>query len=187
MKWKNSAFYNKLRSFFEKGFFSSREYIVIFSFSLLIALWNKILSILSLAQWELTVWQHNTLFSILVFWEVIKICVLALIPVMLILCIVLWRLLKKNTQKLKEINPQRGKITCHQEDWYKKSDRGKMYNILIAIFAMVFVWVVMWVAVIPVYVLMLYYGVFKQVRMYCRLRKELKSVLKEHDIAFEKP
>lgn len=182
MKQKNSAFCNKLRSFFEKEFFSLREYIVICSLALLIALWNKILFILPSTQsklpvWgELSVWQHDTLFSIRVFWEAITICVLALIPIMLILCIVLWRLLKKNTQKLKEINQQRGKITCHQKDLRKKSDRRKIYNIVITIFAIIFVWVVTLVAFVPLLVLELYYGVFKQVRMYCRLRKELKSV-----------
>lgn len=190
MKQKKTAFYDILRSFFVKEFFSVRECIVILSLSLLIALWNKILSLLSSAQWgltvgrELTVGQYNTLFSILVLWEVITVCVLALIPVMLILCIILWRLLKKNIKKLQEVKQQRGKITCHQEDRYKKGDRGKMYDILVTIFAIVFVSVTMWVAFFPVLILELYYGVFKQVRMYCRLRKELKSVLQEHDIAF---
>ncbi len=192
MKQKKTAFYDILRSFFVKEFFSVRECIVILSLSLLIALWNKILSLLSSAQWgltvgrELTVGQYNTLFSILVLWEVITVCVFALIPVMLILCIILWRLLKKNIKKLQEVKQQRGKITCHQEDRYKKGDRGKMYDILVTIFAIVFVSVTMWVAFFPVLILELYYGVFKQVRMYCRLRKELKSVLQEHDIAFEK-
>ncbi|WP_317993801.1 hypothetical protein [Bartonella gliris] len=186
MKWKNSVFYNKLRFFFETKLFSEREYVVICFLSLIIALWNEILSLPSLAQWELTVWQDTALFSLFVLWQVITVCAFISIPFMSILGIILWWLLEKKTQKLKEINQQRGKITCQQKDRYKKDNRGKMHNTLVIIFTMMLMLVVIWLAFIPMIILELYYGVFKQVRMYCQLRKELKSVLKERDMVFEK-
>ncbi|WP_375658647.1 hypothetical protein [Bartonella sp. MR30HLJHH] len=61
-----------------------------------------------------------------------------------------------------------------------------MDNIFVAIFVLVLLFVTMWVAVIPMMILQLYYGVFKQVRTYRCLRKELKSVLQEQDTVFEK-
>ncbi len=112
-------------------------------------------------------------------------CVWVLFPVLYILFITLWLLLRKNTQKLKEINQQRGKIT-DQKDWYKKGDREKWSDILVTIFGLVLLFVTLWVACIPMMILQLYYGVFKQVRTYCCLRKELKNVLQEQDTAFEK-
>ncbi len=104
---------------------------------------------------------------------------------MFILCFILRRLLVKNTQKLKEINQQRGKIT-DQKDWYKKGDREKWSDILVTIFGLVLMCVTLVVACIPMMILQLYYGVFKQVRTYRCLRKELKNVLQEQDTAFEK-
>ncbi|WP_345116967.1 hypothetical protein [Bartonella jaculi] len=183
MKWKNSAFFNKRPSFFEKELFSTRELVVICCLSLVIALWDKILSLPSLAEWELTVEQDSMLLSVSVLWQVITVCACVLIPIMAIVYIILWYLLGINTQKLKEINQQQGKITFHQKDRYKKSDRGKKYDILVAIFVLVLVLVTAWIAVIPMMILPLYYGVFKQVRMYRCLRKQLKSVLKEPDTA----
>ncbi|WP_375673242.1 hypothetical protein [Bartonella sp. TS82HLJMH] len=91
----------------------------------------------------------------------------------------------KNTRKLKEINQQRGKIT-DQKDRYKEKVRWKMDNILVGIFGLLLIFVTVWVAFIPMMILELYYGVFKQVRTYCCLRKELKSVLQEQDTALEK-
>ncbi|WP_409361094.1 hypothetical protein ACRPOS_007285 [Bartonella heixiaziensis] len=187
MKWENSAFYNKLRYlFFGQELFSFRECIVIYFLSLIVELCNRILFLPRLAEWKLSVWQDTTFSSIFVLWEVITVCVVAFIPVMLILYIILWCLLRKNTWKLKEINQQRGEITRHQKDPDKKNDRGNMYEILIVLFALVLTFVTIWIAIIPMVVLELYYGVFKQVRMYCCLRKELKTALKEYDIAFEK-
>ncbi|WP_375680331.1 MULTISPECIES: hypothetical protein [unclassified Bartonella] len=134
----------------------------------------------------MTGWQDTPLFlSLCAFWQVITVCVWVLFPVMLILCIILWRLLVKNIRKLKEIDQQRGKIT-DQKDRYKKGDREKRGDILVMIFVLVLMCVTLWFAAIPVGILQLYYGVFKQVKVYCCLRKELKNVLQEQDIAFEK-
>ncbi|WP_375638457.1 hypothetical protein [Bartonella sp. AA16NXGY] len=187
MKGKNSAFYNGLRHFFEKDYFSVQEYVVICFLSLIIELCNRIFFLPSLGSQEnLTGWQDTPLFlSLCAFWQVIIVCVWVLFPVMLILFITLWLLLRKNTQKLKEINQQRGKIT-DQKDRYKESVNWKMDDILVMIFVFVLVFVTLWFAAIPMGILQLYYGVFKQVRTYRCLRKELKNVLQEQDTAFEK-
>ncbi|WP_330168134.1 hypothetical protein [Bartonella grahamii] len=187
MKWKNSAFCNGLRHFFEKDYFSVREYVVICFLSLIIELCNRIFFFQSLGSKEnLTGWQDTPLFlSLCTFWQVITVCVWVLFPVMLILCIILWRLLVKNTRKLKEINQQRGKIT-DQKDRYKKGDREKWSDILVTILGLMLVFVTVWFAVIPMMILQLYYFVFKQVRTYRFFKKELKNVLQEQDTAFEK-
>ncbi|WP_375677353.1 hypothetical protein [Bartonella sp. AS69XJJH] len=91
----------------------------------------------------------------------------------------------KNIRKLKGINQQRSKIT-DQKDRYKESVNWKMDDILVMIFVIVLTFVTLWVACIPMMFLELYYGVFKQVRTYRCLRKELKNVLQEQDTAFEK-
>ncbi|WP_375645308.1 hypothetical protein [Bartonella sp. CL5QHWL] len=91
----------------------------------------------------------------------------------------------KNIRKLKGINQQRGKIT-DQKDRYKESVNWKMDDILVMIFVFVLMCVTLVVACIPMMILELYYGVFKQVRTYRCLRKELKNVLQEQDTAFEK-
>ncbi|WP_375696355.1 hypothetical protein [Bartonella sp. AP331QHHD] len=83
--------------------------------------------------------------------------------------------MRKNTQKLKEINQQRGKIT-DQKDRYKKGDREKRGDILVMIFVYVLMCVTLVVACIPMMILELYYGVFKQVRTYRKVRRELKRV-----------
>ncbi|WP_375685019.1 hypothetical protein [Bartonella sp. TT110JLCBS] len=54
------------------------------------------------------------------------------------------------------------------------------------IFVFVLMCVTLVVACIPMMILELYYGVFKQVRTYRCLRKELKNVLQEQDTALEK-
>ncbi|ACS51869.1 hypothetical protein [Bartonella grahamii] len=172
MKGKNSAFYNALRHFFGKDYFSVREHVVICFLSLIIELCNRIVFLSSLgSNGEWTGWQDTPLFlSLCAFWQVIAVCVWVLFPVMLILCIILWRLLVKNIRKLKEINQQRGKIT-DQKDWYKESVNSKMDDILVMIFVLVLMCVTVWVAAIPVGILQLYYGVFKQVRTYRCLKK----------------
>ncbi|WP_375654340.1 MULTISPECIES: hypothetical protein [unclassified Bartonella] len=91
----------------------------------------------------------------------------------------------KNIRKLKGIDQQRGKIT-DQKDRYKESVNWKMDDILVMIFVFVLMCVTLVVACIPMMILELYYGVFKQVRTYRCLRKELKNVLQEQDTAFEK-
>ncbi len=150
----------------------SKEYNI---FSL--ELWNRIFFLLSLgSNGERTGWWDTPLFlSLYAFWKVIIVCVLVLFPVMLILYITLWFLLRKNTQKLKEINQQRGKIT-DQKDRYKKGDREKRGDILVMIFVYVLMCVTLVVACIPMMILELYYGVFKQVRTYRKVRRELKRV-----------
>ncbi|WP_375637682.1 MULTISPECIES: hypothetical protein [unclassified Bartonella] len=160
----------------------SKEYNI---FSL--ELWNRIFFLLSLgSNGERTGWWDTPLFlSLYAFWKVIIVCVLVLFPVMLILGIILWFLLVKNIRKLKGINQQRGKIT-DQKDRYKESVNWKMDDILVMIFVFVLMCVTLVVACIPMMILELYYGVFKQVRTYRCLRKELKNVLQEQDTAFEK-
>ncbi|WP_375643479.1 MULTISPECIES: hypothetical protein [unclassified Bartonella] len=187
MKGKNSAFYNGLRHFFEKSIFSVREHVVICFLSLIIELWNRIFFLSSLGSQEnLTGWQDTPLFlSLYAFWKVITVCVWVLFPVMFILCFILRRLLVKNIRKLKGIDQQRGKIT-DQKDRYKESVKWKMDDILVTIFSFVLMCVTLVVACIPMMILQLYYGVFKQVRTYRCLRKELKNVLQEQDTAFEK-
>ncbi|WP_375659856.1 hypothetical protein [Bartonella sp. CL74QHWL] len=83
--------------------------------------------------------------------------------------------MRKNTQKLKEINQQRGKIT-DQKDRYKESVNWKMDDILVMIFVFVLMCVTLVVACIPMMILELYYGVFKQVRTYRKVRRALKRV-----------
>ncbi|WP_375667396.1 hypothetical protein [Bartonella sp. AC130YNZD] len=90
--------------------------------------------------------------------------------------------MRKNIRKLKGIDQQRGKIT-DQKDWYKKGDREKRGDILVMIFVLVLMFVTVWVACIPMMILELYYGVFKQARTYCRVRRVLKRVRKESDKA----
>ncbi len=160
----------------------SKEYNI---FSL--ELWNRIFFLLSLgSNGERTGWWDTPLFlSLYAFWKVIIVCVLVLFPVMLILYIILWFLLVKNIRKLKGIDQQRGKIT-DQKDRYKESVNWKMDDILVMIFVFVLMCVTLVVACIPMMILELYYGVFKQVRTYRCLRKELKNVLQEQDTAFEK-
>ncbi|WP_375696591.1 hypothetical protein [Bartonella sp. AP331QHHD] len=172
-----SAFYNELRYFFGKDYFSVREHVVIWFLSLIIELCNRIFFLSSLGSQEnLTGWWDTPLFlSLYAFWKVITVCVWVLFPVLYILFITLWLLLRKNTQKLKEINQQRGKIT-DQKDRYKKGDREKRGDILVMIFVFVLMCVTLVVACIPMMILELYYGVFKQVRKYRRMRRLLKRV-----------
>ncbi len=163
-------------------FFSSLDSKKYNIFSL--ELWNKIFFLLSLgSNGERTGWWDTPLFlSLYAFWKVIIVCVLVLFPVMLILYIILWFLLVKNIRKLKGINQQRGKIT-DQKDRYKESVNWKMDDILVMIFVFVLMCVTLVVAFIPMMFLQLYYGVFKQVRTYCRVRRALKRVRKERDKA----
>ncbi|WP_175869553.1 hypothetical protein [Bartonella gabonensis] len=187
MKGKNSAFYNGLLNFFEKEYSSVREYFVIYLLSLMIELGNRIFFLPSLEQGNLTGWQASSFFLfVCVLWTVITVGVLALTPILAILCIILWRLLVKNTRKLNKINEQRGRITPQQKDRDKKGVSVKMDKILVTILCLVFMFVVMWFAVIPVMILQLYYGVFKFVRRYRCLKQELKNLLKEQDTVFEK-
>lgn len=154
-----------------------QECIVLCFLSLIIELGNRIFFFPALEQEKLTGWQDTPLFhSFCLLWEVSVVCVVALIPIMLIVCIILWRLLKKNTRKLKEIHRQRGEITRHQKQRYKKGDRVKIDDILVMVFGFVLLLVTLWIACFPITILELYYGVFKQARKYYCLKKQLKSV-----------
>lgn len=114
------------------------------------------------SQEQLTGGQASPLFlAVCVLWKAIVGRVVVLNSVMMILCIILWRLLVKNTRKLNEINEQRGKITLQQKERYKKGARVKMDELLVTLLGLVFIFVVMWFAAIPVTNLQLYYGVFK--------------------------
>lgn len=168
MKWKNSAFHKKLRFFLlEYELLSAREFIVICSLSLILELCCRMLSIPSLEQWELTVKQDTTLFSIFVIWEVMTVCVLALIPVLLIACIILWCLLGKNFRKLKKANQQRGKITSLQNNPFQRRESG---NKFITLFVIVLGIVTVFTAFSFLFLFELYYGVFKQAKMYYQLK-----------------
>ncbi|QEE12731.1 hypothetical protein MNL09_07380 [Bartonella krasnovii] len=61
-----------------------------------------------------------------------------------------------------------------------------MDEILVTILCFVLMFVTVWFAAMPVWILQLYYGVFKLARRYRCLKQELKSLLKEQEIAFEK-
>ncbi|WP_245256449.1 hypothetical protein [Candidatus Bartonella washoeensis] len=146
MKWKNSAFYNKLRSFFEQEFFSAREHVVLCFFSLILEMCGKIVFMPILAQLGSTGAQAESigvqdtlLFSLRALGSSCSVCSYlysrygdTLHHIMVFV--------GKNTQKLKEINQQRGKITCQQKDRYKKGERGKIYDTLVAIFFSCLCW-----------------------------------------------
>ncbi|UNF41918.1 hypothetical protein MNL08_07070 [Bartonella krasnovii] len=187
MKGKNSTFYNKLLNFFEKEYSFVREYFVICLLSLMIELGNRIFFLPSLEQGNLTGGQASSLFhAVCALWTIIGVGFLVLTPVMVILCIILWRLLVKNTRKLNKINEQQGRITPQQKDRDKKGVSVKMDEILVTILCFVLMFVTVWFAAMPVWILQLYYGVFKLARRYRCLKQELKSLLKEQEIAFEK-
>ncbi|UNF40252.1 hypothetical protein MNL09_07375 [Bartonella krasnovii] len=61
-----------------------------------------------------------------------------------------------------------------------------MDELLVTIFGLVLMFVTVWFAIVPIMILQLYYGVFKLARRYRCLKQELKSLLKEQEIAFEK-
>lgn len=187
MKGKNSTFYNGLLNFFEKEYSSVREYFVICLLSLMLEFGNRTFFLPSLEQGNLTGWQASSFFhAVCVLWTVIAMGVLALTPILAILCIILWRLLVKNTRKLNKINEQRGRITPQQKEPYKEGVSVKMDEILVTLLCFVFMLVTVWFAAMPVWILQLYYGVFKLARRYRCLKQELKNLLKEQDTAFEK-
>lgn len=187
MKGKNSTFYNELLNLFEKEYSSVREYFVICLLSLMLEFGNRTFFLPSLEQGNLTGWQVSSFFhAVCVLWTVIAMGVLALVPVMVILYIILWRLLLKNARILNKINEQWGKITLQQKERYKKGVSVKMDEILLTLLGLVFIFVVMWFAFIPMAILQLYRGVFKLARRYRCLKQELKNLLKEQETAFEK-
>ncbi|WP_273760623.1 hypothetical protein [Bartonella sp. ML70XJBT.G] len=109
MKEKNEGLDKDLRSFsFEEAFLSWRDYKIIFCLCILIILGKMVLSIPTLLEWKLTVWEDYTLFSVFIWLEVITVCVFAFIPVILILHVILGHLLKQNIQKLEELTKQQG-------------------------------------------------------------------------------
>ncbi|WP_254492400.1 hypothetical protein [Bartonella sp. B1099] len=135
----------------------------------------------------MTGWQASSLFlAVCALWKVIVGRVVVLNSVMMILCIILWRLLFKKVRILNKINEQRGKIIPQQKDRYKKGARVKMDELLVIILCLVLMYVTGCFACTPMTNLQLYYGVFKWARRYGCLKKELKSLLKEQEIAFEK-
>ncbi|WP_273755545.1 hypothetical protein [Bartonella sp. MM73XJBT.G] len=87
---------------------------------------------------------------------------------------------------MNKINEQRGKITPQQKQRDKKGVSVKMDELLVTILGLVLIFVTIWFAIVPMMILQLYYGVFKLARRYGFLKKELKSLLKEQDSAFEK-
>ncbi|WP_139412378.1 hypothetical protein [Bartonella mastomydis] len=187
MKGKNSTFYNELLNLFEKEYSSVREYVVICLLSFMLEFGNRTFFLPFLEQGNLTGWQVSSFFhAVCVLWTVIAVGVLALTPILAILCIILWRLLLKNARILNKINEQRGKITPQQKERDKEGVSVKMDELLLTLLGLVFIFVVMWFAVIPMMILQLYRGVFKLARRYGCLKKELKSLLKEQETAFEK-
>lgn len=131
--------------------------------------------------------QASPLFlAVCALWTVIGVGVVVLTPVMVILYIILWCLLLKKARILNKINEQRGKITSQQKQRDKKGVSVKMDELLVTIFGLVLMFVTVWFAIVPIMILQLYYGVFKLARRYRCLKQELKSLLKEQEIAFEK-
>ncbi|WP_345119201.1 hypothetical protein [Bartonella pachyuromydis] len=92
---KNGRRDKELGSFpFEGAFLSGKDYKIIFCICITIVLGKMALSIPNLAKWQLTVWEDYTLFSVFIGLEVLMVCVLALIPVILILYAILGYFLK---------------------------------------------------------------------------------------------
>ncbi|WP_144754534.1 hypothetical protein [Bartonella saheliensis] len=187
MKEKNSTFYNELINLSGKEYSSVRECFVICLLSLMIELGNRTFFLPLLeSQEQLTGGQVSSFFlAVCELWTVIGVGVVVLTPVMVILYIILWCLLLKKARILNKINEQRGRITLQQKR-YKKGAWVKMDEIFVMILGLVFIFVTAWFAVIPMMILQLYYGVFKLARRYFCLKKELKSLLKEQETAFEK-
>ncbi|WP_345097166.1 hypothetical protein [Bartonella acomydis] len=160
----------------EQAFLSKKDQIVICLLALLITLGRQVLYIPIWAEWKLTVEQDTTLFSVFVLLEVIAVCVIAFIPVLLVLSFFFMWQLKKNIAKLQEAMQKRGISPYHQKVSDKKEERESANNHLIEFLRIAFILVVLWAAFFTVLIVALYYSVFKQAKMFFQLQKELKSL-----------
>ncbi|WP_375655711.1 hypothetical protein [Bartonella sp. MR63HLJHH] len=183
MKGENSTFYNKLCSVvFGKSFRSYKDHIIICLISILIGIGHKALLIPLESEWSLSVSQDSALLALFVLREVIMVCVVALMPVLLVLYLILTYLLKKKIQQLEEAIQQRGHTTDQQNNPVKK-DREKISSFFIAYLWLIFLLEVFFPAGVIMIILEFYYFVFKRVRTYRRVKRELKRVRKERDKA----
>ncbi|WP_375622834.1 MULTISPECIES: hypothetical protein [unclassified Bartonella] len=132
------------------------------------------------SKWPLSVSQDSTLLAFFVLREVIMVCVFALMPVLLVLYLILTYLLKKKIQQLEEAIQQRG-YTTNQQNNPSKNDREKISRFFIVYFLLIFLLEVFFPAGFVMLILEFYYFVFKRVRMYCKVKRELKRVRKERD------
>ncbi|PIT69163.1 hypothetical protein [Bartonella tribocorum] len=179
MKGKNSMG-SQNQSFFalEESFLSYKDHIIICLISILIGMGYSALLIPLKFKWSLTVAQDNILLALFVLREVITICVLALMPILLVLYLILTYWLKKKIQQLQKVIQKRGETT-HQQNNLSKNDREKTSRFFIAFLFFILLFEVFFTAGVVMLILEFYYFVFKRVRMYCRVKKQLKCVKKE--------
>ncbi|WP_375673240.1 hypothetical protein [Bartonella sp. TS82HLJMH] len=183
MKGENSTFYNKLCSFvFGKSFRSYKDHIIICLISIIIGIGHKALLIPLESKWSLSVSQDSALLALFVLREVVMVCVVALMPVLLVLYLILTYLLKKKIQQLEEAIQQRDHTTDQQNNPVKK-DREKISSFFIVFLWLIFLLEVFFPASVVMIILEFYYFVFKRVRTYCRVKRELKRIRKERDKA----
>ncbi len=176
MKGENSTFYNKWCSLFlGKSFRSYKDHMIICLISILIAIGYKALLIPLESKWPLSVSQDSTLLALFVMREVIMVVVVALMPVLLVLYLILTYLLKKMIQQLDEAIQQRGHTTDQQNNPVK-NNRERISSFFIVYFWLIFLLNVFFPAGVVMLILEFYYFVFKRVRTYCRVKRELKRV-----------
>lgn len=179
MKGENSMGGQRLRSFvLEETFLSYKEHSIICLISTLIGIGHSALLMPLEFKWKLTVDQDSTLLALFVLREVIMVCVFALMPVLLVLYFILTRLLKKKIQKLDEVLRERVLMGGRQNN-PSKNDREKINRVFIVFLCFIVLFEMFFTAGIIMLILEFYYFVFKRVRMYCRVKKELKRVKEE--------
>ncbi|CDO49572.1 hypothetical protein [Bartonella tribocorum] len=179
MKGENSMGGQRLRSFvLEETFLSYKEHSIICLISILIGIGHSALLMPLEFKWKLTVDQDSTLLALFVLREVIMVCVFALMPVLLVFYFILTRLLKKKIQKLDEVLRERVLMGGRQNN-PSKNDREKINRVFIVFLCFIVLFEMFFTAGIIMLILEFYYFVFKRVRMYCRLKKELKRVKEE--------
>ncbi|EJF97799.1 hypothetical protein LBE40_00150 [Bartonella taylorii] len=122
MQGKNSTLDKEPRFFsFEEAFLTAKNYRVLFYISVIIVLFRIAIFVPFFLSWEPTEWQKTILSGVYILQEVIGLCILAFIPVMLVLRIILGYLLEKNIQKLEEAICKRNKTTRLRDELSKES------------------------------------------------------------------
>ncbi|WP_375662344.1 MULTISPECIES: hypothetical protein [unclassified Bartonella] len=86
----------------QKVLLSAKDYKVIFAIAVVIVIWNMILGIPDVLNWQLTGWQYVVHAVLLKTTDIIMVCVIIFIPVMLRLRTKVTGELYKNIQKLEE-------------------------------------------------------------------------------------
>ncbi|WP_039758322.1 hypothetical protein [Bartonella queenslandensis] len=179
MKGKNSTWSRNPSSFaLKESFLSYKDHSIICLISILIGIGYSASSIPLKFKWSLTVAQDSTLLALFVLREVITICVFALMPVLLVFYLILTYLLKKKIQQLEEVIQKRGKTT-NQQNNLPKNDREKISRFFIVFLCFILLFEVFFTAAVVMLILEFYYFVFKRVRMYCRVKRQLKCVKKK--------